>query len=103
MRKIFTTLLMFTAITGCATVAKYSIKDSLIDIGIPKNRAACMAEQLDERLSDDDLRALDRYMKSLSKAATPGQALDALLKVDNPRAVGAITASGVSCAFAPKS
>ena len=99
------TFLLATAslliISGCATIAKYSIKDDLIEIGIPANKAGCMADQLEERLDDDDLQDLARYMDGLSRAGTPGEALDALLKVDNPQAAGAITASGISCVFAP--
>jgi uncharacterized protein YceK len=102
MRAIITIIVAMALISGCTTVAKYSIRDNLIDIGIPENKADCMADQLEERLDSDDLQELARYMSGLSRADTPGEALDELLKVDNPQAVGAITASGISCLFAPR-
>lgn len=103
MRFILSSILTVFILAACASGPKYTIEDQLEKTGIPKNRASCMAGQLDERLSDDDLRELAGYMKTLGRADTPGQALDALLKIDNPRAVVAIGASGLSCALAPKS
>ena len=88
-------------LAACETVAKYSIRDDLVEVGIPEDKADCMADQLKERLNEEDMRDLARYMDGLSRAASPGEALDALLKVDNPQAAGAITASGISCVFAP--
>lgn len=102
MWKLICVPLAALALSACVTVAKYTIKDDLMDIGIPERRAECMANQLDERLSDDDLKELASYTRSLERSDTPGQALDALLQIRNPRAVGAITASGISCAFAPR-
>ena len=84
-------------LAACETVAKYSIRDDLVEIGIPEDKADCMADQLNE----DNMRGLARYMDGLSRAATAGEALDALLKIDNPETAGAITASGISCVFAP--
>ena len=93
----------FFAAGACATAAKVTIEDRLQAIGLPAGQAGCMADQLEERLSSEDLQDLARYTVTLSRADSPGQAVDALLQIDNPRAVTAIGASGVSCIFAPRS
>ncbi len=98
---ISTMIITALALSGCVTVAKYTIKDNLVDMGFSPGKASCMADQLEERLSDEDIQDLARYTAGLSRADSPGQALDALMKVDNARAAGAITASGISCLFAP--
>ncbi len=102
MKKIIVIMGLALLVSACASIARYSIEDSLRNIGIPAKRADCMGGQLKDRLSDDDLQDLARYLSGLSKSETPGEALDAMLKIDNARAVGAISASAISCAFAPK-
>jgi cytochrome c553 len=102
MKKFLIAASLVLIVSSCATIARYSIEDSLRNIGIPAARADCMGGQLKDRLSDDDLQDLARYLSGLSKSETPGEALDAMLKIDNARAVGAISASAISCAFAPK-
>ncbi|MEM9706526.1 MAG: hypothetical protein AAF850_10680 [Pseudomonadota bacterium] len=93
--------LICAALSACATTARVTIQDRLQTIGLPETQARCLATELDERLDTEDLTDVARYTLTLSQASSPGQALDALLRIDNPRAVAAIGASGISCVLAP--
>ena len=84
-------------LASCATAAKITLNDRFKSIGLSPEMADCMVDDLDDRLSDEDLRDLARYTSGLSRADTPGQAVDALLRFDNPRAVAAIGRAAFSC------
>jgi hypothetical protein len=56
-----------------------------------------MVDELDERLTNEDLQDLAQYTLRLSRADSTLAAIRALMTIDNPRAVTAIGASGVSC------
>lgn len=84
-------------IAGCATAARYTLQDRFRAIGIPDEMADCMVDELDERLSNEDLQDLAKYTLRLSRADTTLAAIRSLMTIDNPRAVTAIGASGVAC------
>ena len=96
-----TITLAAVTITGCATVAQARIEDNLRDIGIPEGKADCMGDQLRERLDTDQLQALADHLATLNRSDSAGEALDAVIEVDDAGIVGAVTASAISCAFAP--
>jgi hypothetical protein len=96
MRLILAALSLALA-ASCATSAKMTLNDRFKAIGLSAEMADCMVDDLDDRLSDDDLRDLARYAAGLSRADTPGRAVDALLEFDNPRAVAAIGRAAFSC------
>jgi hypothetical protein len=97
MRRIMSAALGALMLAGCATAARYTLQDRFRAIGIPAGTADCMVDELDERLSNDDLQDLARYTVRLSRADTTMAAIRSLMTIDNPRAVTAIGASGVSC------
>lgn len=82
---------------GCATVAKVTLKDRFQAIGIPAATAECMVDDLDRRLSDDDLEDLARYTVRVGRAPSTTDAIRELMKIDNPRAVTAIGRSALKC------
>ena len=84
-------------IAGCATAARVTLIDRFEAIGLSPKMATCMVDDLDDRLSDDDMRDLARYTVGLSRADTPGKAIDQLLEFDNPRAVAAIGRAAFAC------
>ncbi len=84
-------------IAGCATAARYTLQDRFRGIGIPPNTADCMVDELDERLSSEDLQDLASYTLRLSRADSTLAAIRSLMSIDNPRAVTAVGASGVAC------
>jgi hypothetical protein len=97
MRRIMSAALGALMLAGCATAARYTLQDRFRAIGMPADTADCMVDELDERLSSEDLQDLAQYTVRLSRADTTMAAIRSLMTIDNPRAVTAIGASGVSC------
>lgn len=97
MRKWVCAALAAAMLAGCATAARYTLQDRFRAIGIPADIADCMVDELDERLSNEDLQDLAQYTVRLSRADSTAAAIRSLMKIDNPRAVTAVGASGVSC------
>ncbi len=86
-------------LASCATVTTKSIESSLRDLGLDAKRADCVGGELTDRLDNDDLLDLAKFMRGLSRADSPNAAFQQLRKTDNPRALLAITAAGASCLF----
>jgi len=84
-------------LAGCATAARYTLQDRFRAIGIPADTADCMVDELDERLSSQDLSDLAQYTVRLARADSTLAAIRSLMTIDNPRAVTAVGASGISC------
>lgn len=84
-------------VTACATAARLTLQDRFRAIGIPAATADCMVDELEQRLSSDDLQDLARYTVRLARADSTVAAIRSLMTIDNPRAVTAIGASGISC------
>ncbi|MAW79961.1 MAG: hypothetical protein CMI63_06960 [Parvularcula sp.] len=84
-------------LAACATAARYTLQDRFRAIGIPGDTADCMVGELEDRLSSDDLQDLARYTLQLTRADSTFAAIRSLMQIDNPRAVKAVGASGVSC------
>ncbi len=84
-------------LSACATAARATLENRFEAIGLSPKMASCMVDDLDDRLSDDDLNDLARYTVGLARADTPGKAIDKLLEFDNPRAVAAIGQAAFSC------
>lgn len=91
------TAALCAALAACATVARVTLEDRFQAIGISKETALCMVDDLDQRLSDDDLEDLARYTLNVARAPSTIEAVRALMRIDNPRAVTAIGKSAVQC------
>lgn len=92
----FLPLLAF-AISSCMTLARAALEDRFQAIGIPEKTALCMVDDLDQRLSDDDLQDLARYTLDVARQPSTIEAVRALMRIDNPRAVTAVGKSALSC------
>lgn len=98
--RLFTMILAISIISACATVSpRAKLVDRFMEFGFSEDRAFCLADELDQRLDRDDLSDVAYYVDGLNNVDTAREALDALLRIDNPRAVAAIGAAGLSCAF----
>jgi len=84
-------------IAGCATAARYTLQDRFRAIGIPAGTADCMVDDLEQRLSGEDVQDLARYTLQLSRAESTFAAVQSLMRIDNPRAVTAVGRSAVGC------
>lgn len=84
-------------LAGCASLATETLENRLQAIGVPAGTATCMATDLKGNLSTDDVIDLTRYTFTLSRVDSVAAAIDALLQIDNPRAVRAIGQAGFSC------
>lgn len=95
------TLLMAAAATlgACATASKMTIVDRLENVGLSRDRAQCMATELDDRLNDEQLAKFARFTVDLDRAEGPLEAVRALRQIDDNRIAGAVTASAFSCAL----
>ncbi len=84
-------------VAGCATAARITLQDRFRAIGLPAQTADCMVDELEQRLSGEDLQDLARYTFQLSRSDSTFAAIRSLMSIDNPRAVTAIGESGISC------
>jgi hypothetical protein len=88
------------AVAACATMSPASrVKSQLIALGVSEPRAECLAGELKDHLDKSDLNDVANFLEDLNRAQTPGNALDALLKIENPRAAAAIASAGITCAL----
>lgn len=88
------------AAAACATMSPAArVKSQLVALGVSEPRAECLAGELKDRLDKSDLDDVANFLEDLNRAQTPGNTLDALLKIDNPRAAAAIASAGLACAF----
>jgi hypothetical protein len=91
---------MMLASAACVTMSPASrIEKQLKSLGVGDQRAECLAGELDDNLDRRDLKDVADFLEGLNRAQGPGQALDALLRIDNPRAAAAIASAGIVCAF----
>ena len=95
--KIAAALAAAIVLAACATAARYTLQDRFRAIGIPADISDCMVDELEMRLSPEDLQDLARYTLQLSRADSTFAAIRSLMTIDNPRAVTAIGRSGVQC------
>ena len=87
------------AMTACASVSKLAIADRLENLGLSRDRSECMAQELDDRLNDDQLGKFARFTVQLDRAESTLDALNSLRQIDDPRITRAVTASAFSCAL----
>ncbi|HXI86489.1 MAG TPA: hypothetical protein VNH64_03450 [Parvularculaceae bacterium] len=90
---------LLVALASCATLSPRSrVEAELVSLGLTKARAGCLAGELDRRLDRRDMRAVGDFLGSL-RGNDGDNVLDALRKMDNPRAVSAMAGAGIACAI----
>ncbi len=85
-------------LAACATSTD-TIEKRLVNLGLERDRAACMAGDLDDRLNDRQLSELAGFATNLDRADTAVEAIGALKAVEDPLIARAVVASSVACAF----
>lgn len=101
MRLILAVLPLF-AIAGCAT-PEARVRTALMDAGIPRPMANCMAQRMVDRLSLGQLQKLSR-LSGVSRAQIGQLSVGELLRraraLGDPEIVSVVTTAGVGCAIA---
>ncbi|MEO1151437.1 MAG: hypothetical protein AAFW83_10685 [Pseudomonadota bacterium] len=92
-------LVLMLALGGCATGAKSSIASNLTRLGLSQDRSKCVAREMNDRLDRSDLQDVARFLDDVTDSRSPGNVLDTLLTIDNPRAAAAFARAGIACAF----
>ncbi len=97
-------MLTFSAIAvagaACATLSPRSrIEQELISLGLGEPRAECIADELADDLDRDDLKDIAEFLDDFGRAGSAGGAVDALLRIENPRAAAAAAGAGIVCAL----
>ncbi len=93
-------LIAALALAACATVSpRMRIENRFVEFGLSEEKAKCMGNELDDRLSRSDLQDVADFVGNINAASSPGEGLDALLSIDNARAAGAIARASIACAF----
>jgi len=86
--------------TACASLSpRAALVENFIDFGLSRDRSVCLADELSDRLDRDDLVDIADYVGGLNVAESPGDALEALVRIENPRAAAAVARAGILCAF----
>lgn len=100
MRKLAGLLGASLMLASCASLSpRNRIEDRFFELGLSRERAECLAYELDERLDRSDLNDVADFLTDLNDAGSAGGALDALLAIDNPRIAASIARASVACAF----
>jgi hypothetical protein len=100
MRAALPVVALSLALTGCAT-PETRIRTALIDAGLPKPVAGCMAGRMVDRLSLFQLNKL-RGLGQLKDKKVRELSIEEFIKrtkaLQDPEILGVVTSSGVVCA-----
>jgi type IV pilus biogenesis protein CpaD/CtpE len=100
MKKIAALVILASLVTGCAT-PETRVRTALLDAGLPKPIAACMADRMVDRLSLIQLNRLSG-LKKLRGQNMRKLSVDEFLKrtrsLQDPEILGVVTSSGLICA-----
>lgn len=101
--RILVPLLAALLVAGCATSVESRVESKLIEAGLSRPMASCMAERLVDRLSRDQLRGLGRLASLRDRnvgAMTVDQLLRHLRASVDPQVYEVVTRAGIGCAIA---
>ena len=101
MRRLsLTPIIAALALGACATMSTASrIENRLIGLGASEASAACLAGELKRKLDRRQLRDVAAFLDRLDRRGRPGGVIDALMEMDDPSAVAAVAAAGITCAL----
>lgn len=94
-----TGILVLALTAACATSPAGRIESRLLNIGIDAKNARCLANELDAKLDRSELTAVADFLDGLDRSDSPGEAIDALLSIDDPGAAAGVARAGFACAL----
>lgn len=95
-------LLAVLALPGCGQYYESRVRSALMDAGLSRPMAQCMAERMVDRLSTDQLQSLGRLgemRKGESGGMTSGQFLDRYRRALDPEVYQVLARAGIGCAL----
>ncbi len=100
MKRVGTLLIAMAALSSCAT-PETRVRTALINAGLPKPIASCMADRMVDRLSLIQLNKLSGLKKLRNQDVgklTVDQFLKRTRSLQDPEILGVVTSSGLICA-----
>ena len=100
--RILLAALPLLALAACAT-PETRVRTSLIDAGVPKPIATCMAQRMVDRLSLGQLQKLSRLSgvtRERLGTLTVAELLRRTRALGDPEILGVVTTAGLGCAIA---
>lgn len=102
--KKFAVLAAVLALSACASVSpEAKVRARLMEAGLSRPMAGCMAERLVDRLSTQELRRLGSLAKlgnSDMGSMTVDEFLHRIRALDDPHILTVVTRAGIGCAIA---
>lgn len=95
-------LLLVVTLAGCAT-PETRIRNALVEAGLSKPIAGCMADRMVDRLSLlqlNKLRGLGKLQEKKSRQLSIEEFVKRTKALQDPEILGVVTSSGVICAVA---
>jgi len=97
--KVIALVLLIFA-TACASASpRGRIESRLLKVGVDGDTANCLASEMSDKLDREELNAVADFLDGIERSDSPGQALDALLAIDDPSAAAGVARAGISCAL----
>jgi hypothetical protein len=101
MRKLVFPLVFTLTIAGCAT-PQSQLQAGLMDAGLSRNQAGCMAERMDDKLSLGQLMKI-RSLKNVGKERIADTSVSRFLRniraLNDPEIVSVTTRAALGCAI----
>ena len=101
MRTLIIAALLPLTLTGCAT-PETRIRTALVEAGLPKPIAGCMAGRMVDRLSLmqlNKLRGLNKLQNKDARKLSVEEFVKRTKALQDPEILGVVTSSGVICAI----
>lgn len=96
-KRAFILVAVLFGLASCATLAEATLENRLSAIGLSADTATCMATDLNDNLSQEDVIDLTRYTFNIARTDSTVGIIRELMNIDNPRAVKAVGSAGLSC------
>lgn len=93
-------MLLGAGLSGCASLAKPSVRSALVGAGVRPPVADCMARRMTDRLSLDQLRKLQRLKGAPGEKAsglTAAEVIARVNRIDDPEVVAVTVSAGAVC------
>lgn len=93
-------MLVIAALSGCASLAKPSVRSALVDVGVRPVIADCMAARMIDRLSLKQLRKLQRLKGAPGEKTadlTAAEVIARVNRIDDPEVVAVTASAGAVC------